>query len=154
MFSWYTSSDISRFAICRRPFTPYEAIKLCFGRIFHYYKNDYYYWGIRYNHRIIGVINVYPSKNNDKLFGVCIKVSSDYKGLGIASEALSAVLEYFKTQEVSEIVGFCDVENIASKRVMEKSGMKIHGSPETNFKIKYDTGEIAKTYCFKFLYKI
>lgn len=152
VYPWYTSSEISRFALCRRAFTPLEAFKLCFGRCLKYHNNDYYYWGIRYNGKISGILNVYPSKRVNGRYGICFKVDSRMQNQGIASEAVKAVLDYFKTQEISEIIGRCDVDNIASKRVMEKSGMTSFGDPETNAKIKYDTGETAKACCFKFTY--
>lgn len=154
VYPWYTSEEISRFSICRRAFTPFEAFKLCFGRCLKYHKKDYYYWGIEFKGKIIGLVNVTPYGSKEGRFSLCEKIDFKYNNQGVATECVSAVLDYFKTQDIHEIIYICDVENIASKRVAEKAGMTPLGSPETNPKIKYDTGEIAKTYCFKFLYKI
>ncbi|MDT8719166.1 GNAT family N-acetyltransferase [Clostridium sp. 19966] len=48
-----------------------------------------------------------------------------YQNQGYATEASKAILEYgFRTIGLNEIVGVCMKENIASKRVMEKIGLK------------------------------
>ena len=48
-----------------------------------------------------------------------------YQNQGYATEASKAILEYgFNTIGLNEIVGVCMKENIASKRVMEKMGLK------------------------------
>ena len=50
-----------------------------------------------------------------------------YWGLGIATEASEAILEYgFKQLELEKIVALAMEENIASIRVMEKIGMKFY----------------------------
>lgn len=49
-------------------------------------------------------------------------------GKGYATEALKAVIEDGLAQpEITRVVGVCDVENIASARVMEKAGMVREG---------------------------
>lgn len=48
-----------------------------------------------------------------------------YQNKGYATEASKAMLEYgFNTMGLNEIIGVCMKENIASKRVMEKMGLK------------------------------
>lgn len=48
-----------------------------------------------------------------------------YQNQGYATEASNAMLEYgFNTIGLNEIIGVCMKENIASKRVMEKAGLK------------------------------
>ena len=48
-----------------------------------------------------------------------------YQNQGYGTEASKAMLEYgFNTIDIDEIVAVCTKENIASKRVMEKIGLK------------------------------
>lgn len=48
-----------------------------------------------------------------------------YWGKGIATETTKATLEYaFNKLNLTEIYGMCDVGNIASKNVLEKTGLK------------------------------
>ncbi len=50
---------------------------------------------------------------------------------GYATEAAIALLGYaFKTLELRKVVARCDVENIASARVMEKAGMRYVGEED------------------------
>ena len=51
------------------------------------------------------------------------------------SEALSEVLKYLKEEvKISHIECGCVIKNIASKRVMEKAGMKLIGIKEKDGK--------------------
>jgi RimJ/RimL family protein N-acetyltransferase len=65
------------------------------------------------------------SKENPVLFYL---LKSAYWGKGLATEAARAVLEYgFGELALPRIDSACDFENIASKRVMEKLGMRYLG---------------------------
>lgn len=57
----------------------------------------------------------------------------EYWGQGLATEACKASLEFgFQTLELSEIIGLVLEQNVASARVLEKSGMTLQA------KISYD----------------
>jgi ribosomal-protein-alanine N-acetyltransferase len=52
-------------------------------------------------------------------------ISRKHQGKGYATEASSEILKFgFNTININEIVAVCDPENIPSKRVMEKIGLK------------------------------
>ncbi|MFW6197889.1 MAG: GNAT family N-acetyltransferase [Myxococcota bacterium] len=56
-------------------------------------------------------------------------LARSYWGLGYMSEALRAVCEAaFADPTVHRVSGFCDAENHASARVMEKAGMQYEGT--------------------------
>ena len=57
----------------------------------------------------------------------------DYWGLGIATEAAHAVRDYaFQVLELNQVISLIHPDNIASKRVVEKNGMKVE--KETTFR--------------------
>jgi ribosomal-protein-alanine N-acetyltransferase len=79
------------------------------------------------------------SKNNQKLIGHCglkflentteIQIGylllKSYWGIGLGTEAASAAMKYgFEVAQLDRIVAIAKPENIASRRVMEKIGMK------------------------------
>lgn len=79
-------------------------------------------------------------KENDKLIGMCdmhpmsfkIEVgyvlARPYWSKGYMTEALRAVIEWGLSQpDIFRVQAICDVENIASARVMEKAGMTREG---------------------------
>lgn len=55
-------------------------------------------------------------------------IARDSWGQGFASEAARALLDWaFKQEGIHRVSAFCDVENVASARVMEKIGMQREG---------------------------
>lgn len=73
----------------------------------------------------IGVINDAGKCNFGYILGPA------YWGKGFATEAASAILNVLKNQPgVFRIWSVCDVENEASKRVLEKAGLKLEASLE------------------------
>jgi len=55
-------------------------------------------------------------------------LSRRYWGEGYMSEAVNAIIEFgFREMLLNRIIGRCEVNNIASARVMEKVGMQLEG---------------------------
>lgn len=70
----------------------------------------------------IGYVQLIPIEEG---FEVGYHIAKQYTGQGYASEALTALLEYAKTEkQIDKIYGICVSENIASKRVMERCGFE------------------------------
>lgn len=79
------------------------------------------------------------------------RLSSSHWNQGYATEAAKAVLQYaFETLKLNEVVSFTVVNNIASRRVMEKIGL--HHNSDDDF----DHPKIAKSHplCRHVLYRI
>lgn len=67
----------------------------------------------------IGYVQLVPMGEN---FEVGYHIAKEYTGNGYATEALTAFLSYMKIKmQLDKIYGICVSENIASKRVLEKS---------------------------------
>ena len=57
---------------------------------------------------------------------VGFSVDRGWQGRGLATEALKKVLEYLTENEgIARVIAWCAAENIGSRRVMEKAGMKL-----------------------------
>ena len=73
----------------------------------------------------IGMIGIHPLKNG---VGFGFVIAEEYWNRGITSEALTKLLDWSLDQDaVFRAQAFCDVENSASARVMEKAGMSFEG---------------------------
>ncbi len=99
------------------------------------YNASVYNWVItkRDTKEIIGSINL-KTQDNGLLFNYAI--DDRFSGNGFMTEALVAVRDFaLKELEVDRIFGGCVKENIASKRVMEKSGFVYTHTEENSKKL-------------------
>lgn len=88
-------------------------------------KNKSYNWVIEFNEKIIGTINVCYLDESLEILGIAYALSHDYWGKGITSDAVKAVAHYlFDKVNCRKIIAGCDSENIGSRKVLEKVGMK------------------------------
>lgn len=94
-----------------------------------YLKDDYYNWLIveKDSNGIIGSINLRVEDINETVeFNYVI--DERYCGNGYMTEALNLVKEYCLNElRVNRFQGGCCIENLASKRVMEKCGLECEG---------------------------
>lgn len=94
-----------------------------------YEDKNYYNWLItlKSTGQIVGAINLNVNLRNDSvMFNYAI--DSCYTGRGYMTEALQKVKEFaFNSIKVHRFEGGCAVENSASRRVMEKCGLKLEG---------------------------
>ena len=73
---------------------------------------------------IVGTIGAYDYQDNQIEVG--FSVVKGWQGRGLATEALKKVLEYLTENEgIGCVTAWCAAENIGSRRVLEKSGMKL-----------------------------
>ena len=111
------------------PYATPEQARETVQRFIDIYADPHFYgWAIEREGRMIGTIGAYdfdPEKNQIEV-GFSIERAS--WGKGYAAEALEAVLEYLTTQEgVARVTAWCASDNIASKRTLEKAGMRLSG---------------------------
>lgn len=73
----------------------------------------------------IGWVGLGNLVTNPSLIEIFYLIGIKYQRKGYATESSKAILEYgFNTMNLNEIVAVCMKENIASRRVMEKMGLK------------------------------
>jgi RimJ/RimL family protein N-acetyltransferase len=83
--------------------------------------------------------------NHTNFYDVGYRFMPKYWGKGYATESAKAALEYaFKTMNVNEVIGTCHEENIASRRALEKCGLKFVEKFLYNNELTCDWLEITK----------
>jgi RimJ/RimL family protein N-acetyltransferase len=76
---------------------------------------------------VAGTIGAYDYA--DDRIEVGFSVARGWQGRGFATEALTKVLAYLTENEgIPCVTAWCAAENTASKKVLEKSGMKLVGT--------------------------
>lgn len=108
--------------------------------------NPDFVWGIvlKSNMKVIGEIYVINIENN-RMAKVAYRVSKQYWGKGITTEALNCVIEFsFEETELQRLWTDVDTRNIASCRVLEKCGFIREGMIRQ--------GKMNLTFCDYYLY--
>jgi [ribosomal protein S5]-alanine N-acetyltransferase len=78
--------------------------------------------------RVIGDIGIYYITSDIKKAGIGFNISQEYWNKGYGTQALTCVLRHaINKMNINRIEATCKVDNIASARVMEKSGMHYEG---------------------------
>lgn len=126
--NWASSPKVTEYL----SWEPHESIEET-KRILEEWTNNYnnlntYHWAIVYQDNVIGSIGPVrmSERNHHCEIGYCI--GDNYWNIGLMTEALRCVLKYlFEEINFHYIMARHDVNNMASGRVMEKSGMKLEG---------------------------
>ena len=83
-----------------------------------------YSWVMDVEDIVVGTIGAYDYK--DDRIEVGFSVDRGWQGRGFATQALKKVLEYLLENEgISCVTAWCAAENIGSKKVLEKAGMRL-----------------------------
>lgn len=103
------------------------------------YRNDqsYFGWAITKDDKLVGSIGTYNMDRDNESCEVGYNISSEHWNEGIATESLQAVLKYlFETIQMHKVYASFHVENVASKKVLEKCGMSYEGTAREMIKEK------------------
>ncbi len=96
---------------------------------------------LREDVQVIGMISMRPKGHN---VDVGYVLSRAFWGRGIMTEALTVLCNWCLEQPVFwRVEAYCDVDNRASARVMERAGMELEGRMR-NYKIYYGRGADPK----------
>jgi len=95
-------------------------------------------WGIslwaaalKESEKIIGDCGLFPSQGKGPEIEIAYRFACKYWGQGYASEAAQAALDYgLKILKIDRIIALTDPDHIASRRIMEKIGMKYYTNKE------------------------
>ena len=105
------------------PYATEELAEETVQRFISSYKDEHFYgWVMDADDVVIGTIGAYDFQEDTIEVG--FSVAKAWQGRGYAGEALKKVLEYLTENEgIACATAWCAGENIASKKVLEKSGM-------------------------------
>ena len=89
------------------------------------YDDDHSYsWVMDSDDVLVGTIGAYDYQ--DDHIEVGFSIVKGWQGRGLATEALRKVLEYLTENEgIPCVTAWCASENIGSRRVLEKAGMRL-----------------------------
>ena len=112
-----------------------------------YAEENYYHWGItcKEDGKLIGTINLRVDDENHSAETSYI-VAPDHWNRGVMTEVLKRIMEFgFETLKINRIAAEFFRGNEASRRVMEKCGMKVEGTARQMY---YKNGRyIDSTWC-------
>jgi len=86
-------------------------------------------WGIveKASGKLIGTCSLYTTPHHRR-GSLGYSLARNYWGQGLMTEAAKAAIAFgFHVMQLQRIQGICDVDNLASARVLEKSGMQFEG---------------------------
>lgn len=125
-YNWSSDPEVVKYL----PWGPHEHIRITERRMKewcnNYKYNNYYNWAIylKSKNEVIGSISVEIKNDAAETCEVGYCIGKDYWSQGIMTEALRAVMHYlFYEIGYQKIMARHDILNIASGKVMQKSGM-------------------------------
>ena len=132
---------------------PYASQEMAEGtvrRFMESYGDPHFYgWAVEHDGRLIGTIGAYDFDPETDSIEVGCSIERKSWGNGFAGEALAAVLDYLTQREgIRMVTAWCAANNIGSRKIMEKAGMKCVGTEKAALEIdgaKYDRMD----YCLK-----
>ena len=129
IFLWARDERVTKYL----SFQPHESIyttkKVLAGWIAEYDDEDHYSWAIEFSGRVIGRIHTNYVSRRHKRCELGYYIGYDYWNLGLMTEALRCVLEYFFNQAgMNRVEAIYEPDNPASGKVMQKCGMRYEGT--------------------------
>ena len=86
-------------------------------------ETSYLCWGIEHNGKIIGMVDMTFNEDHNR-YEIGYILNKAYWNKGIMTKAAITVINYFRSCGVNQFVGVPFIDNIASRRVLEKCGFK------------------------------
>lgn len=111
------------------PYATREQAQATVDRFIANYQDCHFYgWAIECGEALVGTVGAYDYDPEQNSIEVGLSIKQAYWGRGYAGETLQTVLAYLTEQEgIRAVTAWCASENIGSKRVMEKCGMRRDG---------------------------
>ena len=117
------------------PYATSEMAQETVRRFIDSYDDEHSYsWVMDIDDVIVGTIGAYDYK--DDHIEVGFSIEPGWQGRGLATEALKKVLEYLTENEgILCVTAWCAADNVGSKRVLEKAGMKLAGTEKNGLTV-------------------
>lgn len=131
MYQYASDEEVTRYVSWFRH-TSKETTRQCITFLQNQYETgEYYEWALirKSDNKMIGTagLSAFNSAENSSEIGYVI--AKEYWNRGFATEALAKIIEFaFVELRLSQVYGYTYPENTASKKVMEKCGMRYAGT--------------------------
>ncbi|MBZ9689707.1 GNAT family N-acetyltransferase [Clostridium estertheticum] len=128
--NWANDSEVTKF-LSWKPHNNVEDTKEIIEQWVNKYENNIYNWAIELKEisEVIGDISIVKLDETSYSCEIGYCMSRKYWSMGIMSESLTAVIDYlFSEVGFNRIAAMHDTNNIASGKVMLKSGMRYEGT--------------------------
>lgn len=133
-YQWFRLIEVSRFSQRTKDVSRREAFDFLLRRVYNYYykrRSVYYAWAIELDGKMVGFVMMNDVKKD--VFSIYYMLSPEYQHQGYMKEAVSAVMEYMKTQSCRAVLGGCDSQNIASYSVLQTCGFSYRETEENAY---------------------
>lgn len=136
--NWGSDSVVTRFLRWDSHKTIEDSRNMIQMWIDNYQLESTYYWGMYLQDgEMIGSIGVSIISEYDLIGELGYKIGSRWWGQGYASEAAGAVINYmFNNTDIERIQSYSSVKNPASRKVMEKVGMRYEGLSRHSYRTR------------------
>lgn len=135
--NWTSDSEVSKYMRWQHHKSIKETESKINDWINRYKHNNFYQWAITFkgSDEPIGAIGLFVVNESDMSGDFGYSISRKCWGMGVATEALMAVLKFaFETVGFNRIESYHSVNNPASGKVMLKAGMKLEGLAKQKYK--------------------
>jgi len=122
---WYKDAAVHRFSRGRQQKNEYDCVNFFVRRVYNYYfkrRNRHYFWAVIIDGKMMGFVGFNDNRNG--IYSIYYKLAGTLWHQGYMSEAVQAVMAYMDSQDCRAIVGSCDINNIASYKVMQNAGFR------------------------------
>ena len=135
--NWASDEDISKYMRWEKHKNIEETKTIINQWLLDYNRASFYIWAItlKESDEPIGSIGLFVINENDVCGDVGYSIGKKYWGQGITTEALRAVLGFaFENIGFNRIETYHSINNPASGKVMQKSGMTLEGFARQKYK--------------------
>ena len=129
--NWANDSEVTRFLSWKTHGSVEDTKEILEKWVNEYKNNNIYNWAIELKEigEVVGGISIVRLDEKNYSCEIGYNISRLYWGKGMMSESLKAVIDYlFSKVGFNRIVAKHDTNNVASGKVMLKSGMKYEGT--------------------------
>lgn len=135
--NWTSDSEVSKYMRWQHHKSIKETELKVNDWVNRYKNNNFYQWAITFkdSDEPIGAIGLFVVNESDMCGDFGYSISRKYWGMGVATEALKAVLKFsFETIGFNRIESYHSANNPASGKVMLNAGMKLEGLAKQKYK--------------------
>lgn len=150
-YSYYSDPEVNKYIISEIPKTLEEArLELSYWRNV-FYRGDGIYFAIarKDNDKLIGSIGFTTKNSYNNRIELSYDLAKEYWRHGIMTKAVNALVEYgFKEMKINRIEAFMAIENIASRKLLEKCGFSHEGRLRQH---RFHRGKYVDVYIYSLL---